>query len=296
MKSIGEQTGLTLAMWGGPGNMPKLMPGQPQQGPSAISGPYLITATRISRTRSVDLGGQVNPQQQFVVQLAVIAEPKIRVIRASGAAKVEIAVDEDGKSLVSERNEARYGYYAQATSAWNVTVPLTEPPHVGTRIARLKGTIDAEICTRFEHVEIEDLLGEGKNAQKTFGSTQLSVIDVAPKGAGVYEVRVRAALLDGSDGNGGAGGAAAGIPADQDMTRLPLHDIALVDAEGNALSRTSFSSSGSANRYEVTMQFNGQVGLPDPSRPRVPEKLVWDVPVEIKPVSIPFEFADLPIP
>src|SRR5207248_1734267 len=65
-------------------------------GPSVVSGPFLIVANRIYRSNSVDLANPANVQHDFNIALTAFSEPKLRIIQSSYYANVEEAVDEKG--------------------------------------------------------------------------------------------------------------------------------------------------------------------------------------------------------
>jgi hypothetical protein len=276
MREINARTNITLSTWGN--REMKLTSGQHPQGPNFVTGAYMIVANRVSRSRTVDLGNQIGPQNQFVVQLTAFAEPKLRLVRAAGAARVETAVDDNGRSLALPNMDMnQYGYYQQIGNAWQVSVPLADIPNIGTKIAMLKGTIAADLCTRFEHLEVPDILS-ARSVEKSVGDARITVLDVSRKGE-LFELRIRAEMRG----------------SEVEWSRLPLNDIALVDAEGIQLARRGTSASGKNNTYEATVQFAAGQSQ-DGKKPGDPAKLVWDVPIEVKDVTIPFEFSDIPIP
>lgn len=276
MRQINAATNITLSTWGN--REMKLTSGQHPQGPNFVTGPYMVVANRVSRSRTIDLGNQIGPQNQFVVHLTAFAEPKLRLVRATGAARVESAVDENGRSLALPNLDVnQYGYYQQLGNAWQVSVPLSDIPNIGTRIATLKGSIAADLCTRFEHVEISDILS-AKNVEKSVGDARVTLLDITRKGD-LFELRIRADMRG----------------SDLDPSRLPINDVTLLDADGNALARRGSSGSGRNSSYEATVQF-AAAQTPDGKKVGEPVRLVWDVPVEVRPITIPFEFSELPIP
>lgn len=287
MKTMTEKTGLSLTGWN---NDMKLTSGQNVQGPTVVSGPYQITATNIQRSRMVDLGSGASGNT-FVVQLMIMAEPKLKMTRASGGAKLETAVDENGASLVPAGGDGRvdYGYYSSMGNMWHVQAALADVPNIGKRIATLRGSVEAVLCTRSERIEIAQVL-DAKNVDKAIGDASITLVEVARRGNDGFELRLRARLNSASavNANGGGGG------GDLDWTRFPMQAIRLLDANGRQLQSRGSSASVTNNVYETTLQY-AMLGL-DGSPTGEPVTLVWDVPVETKPITIPFEFKDLPVP
>jgi hypothetical protein len=280
MKQVTAKTGLSLNLRGGPGREVRIIGGQPPaQWPSVVSGPYQVTATRVSRTRTIDLGGNIDAQAQFVVQMTVTAEPKLRVVRAAGAAKLDAAVDENGASLVPGAGaNAQFGYYSSIGNTWQVSVPLADAPNIGRRIATLRGSVDAAICTDVERLEIADIL-EARNLTRAIGDVRLTVLEISKKGE-QYELRLRLEMTPATA---------------SDWSQIPMQEIMLVDADGTPLSRRGYSANGRNHTYDATILFARDRANPDKPAGE-PAKLVWDFPTRTKPVSIPFEFKDLPIP
>jgi hypothetical protein len=280
MKQVTAKTGLSLSLRGGPGREARIVGGQPAATwPSVVSGPYQVTATRVSRTRSIDLGGIIDAQAQFVVQMTVTAEPKLRVVRAAGAAKLDAAVDENGASLAPGATaNTQYGYYSSIGNTWQVSVPLADAPNLGRRIATLRGSVDAVICTDFERLEIPGIL-EARNLTRAIGDVRLTVVEASKKGE-QYELRVRAEMTPATA---------------SDWSQVPMQEITLVDADGTPLPRRGYNASARNNVYEATLQFSRDRANQDKAAGE-PAKLVWDFPTRTKPVNIPFEFMDLPVP
>src|SRR4029450_5464252 len=104
-----------------------------------------------------------------MVVLRVRREPKIRVNRNTGSAKVEAAEDENGVSLAAA-SDARAGVMQRAmvlndlptgrTSAtgWPVMLRLAYPAEgAGHRIARLKGTTSCGLLVRSDTLEVPNV-------------------------------------------------------------------------------------------------------------------------------------------
>src|SRR3954469_13992589 len=144
MKQLQAKTNIELAQWGETLRLVEHNGGDVQtRGPSQISGPFLIIANHVDRSQSIDLAAgdpetKTYPaaEKQFSVQLAVFAEPKLRVLQAPMAAHIEEAVDDKGNSLVpAEQNMDEAGSNA-ISGMWTASARLSHPPpNAGTKIA-----------------------------------------------------------------------------------------------------------------------------------------------------------------
>jgi hypothetical protein len=283
MQQITEKTGFSLQQWDNTGM--KLMQGAQQaEGISQVSGPYMISAQRVSRSRSLELGSAANVFEDFHVQLRAKAEPKLRLLRVGYNPNIELAIDEHGNSLLPPGHTAQPGGYTFASSGiWQLTARFTCPPNMGRRIARLKGTIDVSIQTRYEQLEVPEITS-ARGVNKVAGGMRFIVKELRRNGE-IWQLDV----IVRPEGAGP-------VEWEQIQQTLSLANLNLLDEHGESLQRTGSSTSGTAEQVEISMEFsnrgpgrnNRKVGLPD--------KLVWTVPTEIKDLRVPFEFIDLPIP
>jgi len=282
MRIITEKTGYALQQWDNTGV--KLMQGGPQaEGVSVVSGAYVVSAVRVSRSRSVELGGAHNAYEDFNVQLSARAEPKLRLLRVGYAPNLEEAVDEHGNSLLPEAHAQAPGGYAIAPAgAWQFPARLHAPPNVGTRIARLKGSIDVSVQTRYEQLEVPDVVS-ARSVNKVAGGVRFVIKELRRTGE-TWSLDL-VARPDGAR------------PDEWERMQqvLTTADIKLLDARGEVFQRTGSSTSGGPEQVEMTIEFTPRAWGHD-RKLGEPAKLVWTVPTETRDVSVPFEFRDLPIP
>ena len=86
-------------------------------------------------------------------------------------------------------------------------------------------------------------------------------------------------------------------PIEWQRVQQSLVEMKLLDDNGRALERGSFSSGGSDQQTEVTMSFSGMEVTPGGrNRTGPPSKLVWRIATEVRDVLIPFEFKGVPLP
>jgi hypothetical protein len=284
MRQISEKTGFTLQQWDNTGV--KLMQGgQHSEGVSQVSGAYLISAIRVSRSRFVELGGGQGAYEDFQVLLGARAEPKLRLLRVAYAPNLEEATDDRGNSLLPEpsANAAAAGGYAIAPGgAWQLPARLSAPANMGRRIARLRGSFDVSIQTRAEQLDVPDIVS-ARGVNKVAGGVRFVIKELRRNGDGwTLDMLAR---LDGARPD----------EWERIQQTLSTADIRLLDERGEAFQRTGSSSSGGPEQVEMSIEFSPRAAGQD-RKLGEPSKLVWTVPTETRDLSVPFDFKDLPIP
>lgn len=253
-------------------------------GPAVQSGPFMIVARSLSRSSNVDLVQPQNVQRDFSISFVVLPEPKLRILQSSYEAKVEVAVDDRGTSLVPTTASPETGELMNNNSfPYNVTARLsTATPAGGKRIARLRCSTQFLVQTRRDVIEVPDLLN-ARNVTKTVAGRRLVVRSVQKNGE-QYSVAVSLFRDNLSR-------------ADWEQFRSPANQFQVLDAGGNAFSPRGWSGGGSDAEMQYTFEFARQPADGDEShRPGEPDKLVWELPLESRLMTIPFEFTDLPMP
>jgi hypothetical protein len=308
MRTIAEQTGIELKPWNNDGlHLIQGAPAAAAMGRWTVTGPFLITLHRASRNQSIDYGANDATNSDFALTFSGVAEPKLRVVRASYLAKLDEAKDDRGNSLVisdeTEDNVRRGGldlaFTGNNTGQWQFTARLANVKNMGTKLASLRGSATVQLQTRAETLEIANILS-ASNASRTAAGVTLTVRE-AKKVADRYELN----LVISRDGAAGAGAAAPQAGVDNNLADVldwqriqqSLADMRLVDDQGRSLERGSFSSGGNDQSTEVTMSFSAIESTPGARNPTgEPSKLVWRLATEVKDVVIPFEFKDVPLP
>lgn len=258
--------------------------------PTAISGPFLVAATHVTRTHYLDLQPAGAVRRDCRITMSVFPEPKLRVLQGSMSVRITEAADEKGNSLAPPTPFS--DYLATRTDwVWSVYASLQPQPDGGNRIARLKGSARFVLQTGSERAEFGDVL-EARNAVRTAGGRRMALNEVRPEGTGRYRVSLTLYRT------GLSGPAEFGWIGSYNNL-----DVRLVDAEGHALVKeqtTPQSSTTEAVVLNITFR-RPTVEAPPGAKvegPPVgePAKLVWEVPTEMREVIVPFEFADLPLP
>ncbi|HSI33696.1 MAG TPA: hypothetical protein VK986_08920, partial [Tepidisphaeraceae bacterium] len=277
--------------------------------PTVVAGPLLIRAEMIAHNRSLSLRDANDQTNDFSISLSVMAEPKLKVLDYAGTARIEEAVDDRGNSLLPAPGddadpgpEETYGnVHGGSPGQWSVGATLTYPADPGRKIARLRGTVAAEVQIRAARLEVPIQSARGV-------SVDLDGVRLRVKSADGLRAEVSVAR----DGRG-----------DAEWYRLRAllctGEALLVDEKGQVIARSQpgadADESDDGQRMDVRLRFardgedepefgrpgrrrGGRGGGAAEERRRAPEgaKLIWDIPVETREVVVPFMFRDLPMP
>jgi hypothetical protein len=247
-----------------------------------VSGPFLVVANSIQRSRAIGLGTGKQSDGDFSIRLTVLAEPKLRVLGAANQARLEQATDEHGNSLIAPAGAERAALADVSTGRWNVAIPLRIPDKPGTRIVRLKGSIEVLLQSKFQTVEFEDL-PNARNVTRQAGGIQVVLTEMRARGER-YELSI-SLLADKS------------AQVDRNQVRQSLASaLQVLDAQGNAFSFSRVSTSGRDDRMDLVVSFRKPPNLENAANVGEPTRMVWNLPAAARQTAVPFEFNDLPIP
>jgi hypothetical protein len=260
--------------------------------PAVVAGPVLIRAVKITETRALEFADPANPELSRSLEMNFYVEPRLRVLADAFAARIEFAIDDQGKSLMppppaageAAADEQELTNVADTSRLWELDVPLTCPTGGGRRIASLKGSVRLKIPVKVQTLEIADVLS-APETPRTIAGRRLT-FHGAHKVKGGYEVKVtlyKDALED----------------ADWQQWATPRDFVRLADARGLPILFTAVSDAqGNDQQTTLTIQFenpnNAPNGIGGPVGP--PTKLLWDIPTDSKELRVPFEFKDLALP
>jgi hypothetical protein len=246
--------------------------------PTVTSGPFLVSLIGVHRASTVDMRKPSDVQRTFFAKFTVFCEPRFRLLRAPLGAKIEEAVDDKGSSLVPPKGTDSSLNFVTSW-VYNLEGRLAYPKEPGTRIAKLRGSVNFVAQTKSETIEVADPL-TSPNVSRSVAGRKVVIKEVR-RGAEEYEATV-AFVRD-------------GLPAEQwENTTFPGNALRLVDAEGQQVVARGFGVGGKSE--ESTFVFKFEKEPPRGSRIGKPVKLVWEIPTETREVPVTFEFRDLPLP
>jgi len=245
--------------------------------PICFSDSFLIVAERISRSRSVEFSDpeSSNHEEQTYLQLTVFADPKVRIGQFSAQMALEEVKDENGVSLIPDVSRQYTGTETPRGLCWNLNVNLVKPENAGMRIATFKGAINATVFARVDKWEINDVL-KAQNVNKTVGGVVYTLKKVTAQNATTYTVELAARTTN----------SRTSLPGVSALTTAQL-----LDATGTPYVVNGWGGPNSAPQLYFTAGRNESGQLAG-----APVKFVLDLPVGTRPITIPVNFTDLPLP
>ena len=159
---------------------------------------------------------------------------------------------------------------------WTMRTILPKVPVASPRLHRLGGTFQLKLIEQSDPVEIGNVLGV-RNVLRRVGRQAIQLVEVT-KVNEAFHVKVIVSRN--------------GLSEQEWRGSRELNGIQLFDAKGRPLARGSFDTQedGDQVTYDITF-----VGGGDPDGPGLPAKLVCQLPLEEREVTVPFEFIDLPV-
>lgn len=265
--------------------------------PIALSGPLLIRADRLTRISTARLKGAKDVSQEFNISLTAFAEPKLKVMDYSGAIKLEEVVDDRGNSLIPTvdnnavaANVDVFGNTREGnTSHWEIGATLHYPKGVGTRIARFRASTALQVRTRSAVLDMP--VAGARNAARTVGGLRIIVKALDANRCDLSVFR---------DGRNDADWYAVRM-------QLSAGEAQLQDDKGRVMARSQTGLETDETRDGLRMELRIRFGRETPDEGErnkdakqasasEASRLVWEFPMEIRELRVPFEFRDLPIP
>lgn len=283
MKLVGDATGLRPSPYSGEPKMTLDPDGGGMDWLASTrqvtAGPFIVCANSCQDTRIISYVGGGNTNNSFTLTLVAMAEPKLKILNSYAQNWLTECVDDKGNSLMPA-NHMSYGFSNGRAWWWNLQSSLKEPKEMGTRIARLRGTLKCSVQVKSETVEIDDIK-DAKDVTKTAGGITITIRSLQNNN-GSYQLTLS---MTSAPFRG---------PGRWDQIQSIASNIQLLDAGGTPL-QFNGTSSTNFNGNQMTLQLtysplnrNGQNAEP--------KKLVWEVPTETKELAVPFELTDLALP
>lgn len=273
------------------------------------SGPCLFIATGIEHGKTITIspGLSAPPKKEESIELGlhIFLDPKLRRRVVPGAGDVQQAMDDKNHALIFDVHHNPFSG-AGFSKFYNADFPLTPlgasitlhpVPGLGKRVPKLSGRVRFQVMTRSQTWEIPDIL-KAKNAVKTValpgGEERYEIVDVQKSG-NKYLVNLKISRPQHRTLEVSSLGET--IPRwlwTDDVDIDILAPLRLLDANGHEVGGLIFDGSGDENQVMATATF-----APDknpPVKAGAPAKLVWTLPVEFRPLVVPFEFDNVPLP
>ena len=242
-----------------------------------VEGAFLVVAHQISDSRQRILGPGGREQRNFGINFSIYPEPKINVLRSGGAVDLSEVVDDHGNSLIPKDSKRTNGWGSMMSfGSWNFYAPLAYPAkNPGKRIVRFRASTSLQVQTRVQELSIADLL-QMKPQSVTINNTRVT-IDSMQKKNEFYELH----LIVHQPNFGG--------PDWQPLMEQVQFRMKIYDAAGHPMRFNNMNTSSNGAQLDLRLMYGG------PGSPRPPEKLVWNIPLESKPLTVPINFDDIPL-
>lgn len=251
-------------------------------GVSLVHGQFLIVAVQGARSTSVRFAAPDQQQHELLLQLAVIPEPGLRVLRGSKHPKFDEILDEHNKPLAITMSGADQPV-AGGPFGWNLEARFKYGTNAN-RLARMKGSARYVVQTKAETWEVADVLS-AKGATKMVDKRQYRVDELKKldtKDGEVYALRVAVAVPGGR------------LDPEAVSTIHPAN-LEVLDAQGHPMVFKAWSHARERQAGEFVFQF---IRAPEGGKPAAgePAKLLWAIPTATEEVTVPFDFKELPLP
>lgn len=298
MRALAAKADVHVQTMGGFGGRPSIMQGNSEWAsvPAVEVGPFLIVITDMSRHHVANLTKGNGVQRDLHASVVVLPEPKVRVIQFDQQLTVDAIEDETGASVLpdGQRQIAAPAQlpppspYFQYPYAYTVQLDAWRSP-IGKRIATFKGSTRLRIQSRGGKIVFDDALA-AKNVTQTVEGHRVVLQSCAAQG-GNYQAELtiyRDALSE----------------SQWQQFQHSVRDLRLITASGGVYRMNGGGGGGSDKELHWSAfltndesPFGGGGGRPPPERKAGEAvKLVVPFPLEVKDVTVPFEFHDLPIP
>jgi hypothetical protein len=166
---------------------------------------------------------------------------------------------------------------------WTLTASLQSPEGLGTRLVRLKGQNRVLMQTRSETWEVPDV-SSAPAPSKSIAGRRYVVEEFKGTGAGPDAYQFKFTMIR---------EVARSEPWQQFGRGVR---VTLEDAQGHKLSPRGYGGGGSDEKITHTYTFSRDIDGGNGQKTGPAAKLVVEVPTEVREVSVPFEFTDLPLP
>jgi hypothetical protein len=251
-------------------------------GPSIVTGPFLIVANRLDYSSSVDLATGGVGQSNFSMSLSAFVEPKVKVVQSSYNVHVMEAVDDKGNSLAN--NDRNFDSMSSGQQwMWNLSARLNYPQkNPGTKLARFRGAVKFQVQTKSDTLDVSDIL-TAKNKTVTVAGRRMLIKEVKKNGSEQFDVQMTI-YRDGMS------------QADWNMLQYPGYSVRLLDKEGKPLNSQGWGGGGGGNEMNYNWNFSRQTWGGDQDKPGEPYRLLWEIPLETREMNVEFTFKDLTLP
>jgi hypothetical protein len=235
-----------------------------------------VKAVSFNRNQTINFANPEQAQDNCSIQVAVYADPAMKISSLSQAISVTEALDDAGHSFLPEHHSANlFSGGVEKSLIYQRQVPLTYPDGAGKKMSSLKFSMEMTVSDETDSLSIDKPL-EAEETTKNFGDVSVTFHSLKKISPGTYELKIG---LTSDKQHGGNMFAIA-------------QSAELLDAEGHAF-RNYGGGGGGGRTVEYSLSYvsgNGDNTTGDPAR------WVVELPTKSHTVTVPVEFKDLPLP
>jgi hypothetical protein len=284
LDQVGKATGRSPAMQGYPVSL-HLVPNARRSPFVNVRGPFRLEATWFHEDRDVDLtqdkpGADNWRNHRLTLAVSVLAEPRLTLLKVLPA-KVDEAVDSEGKSLLEPADSAQAGVLQRPMRGTfrgehlhSSDVRLRRASETAKTARVIRGTIPVNAILIRKPVVVGGKLADAAGVTVRSGADSLVVTEVQNQGGNNVMVSIR-------------------MPADHNGQQREWHDrFRVEDDAGNQYQMNGRGTSSDGKTYSMQMYF-----APPFNKKNVgpPTRLIFEDWV-VHDHAIPFEFRDVPLP
>jgi hypothetical protein len=284
LEQIGKSAGRAPAIEGYPPSL-HLVPDRPRSPFVNVRGPWRLEATWFHEDRDVDLtetkpGSDGWRNKRLTLAVSVLAEPRLTLLKVHPA-KVEEAIDSEGKSLIAPDEPGVAGRLQkpmrgmfQGELLHSSDVRLRRASETAKTAKLIRGTIPVQAILIRKPVVVSAKIAEAGGTTLKAGTETLTVTQVTKQGGNQIEVKIQ-------------------VPYRQDGSQPEWHErFRVEDDGGNRYQMNGRGSESDGVSYKISMYFNppfNKKGFGAPTKLIFEDWVVHDH-------AIPFEFRDVPLP
>ncbi len=256
--------------------------------PVDFRGSFLTTINQIDYHKMVNFNNS-RPQitHQLVVSMILAADPTLRVMNVNNMVVMTVAKDNLGHSLLVPNAGGQtiyYGGYWNATSGvFNLSGNLNAVPHMGKKLALLKGKIDVTVGTGTKALAFKHL---HKPQKHDIGGIRIKTGNFMVLNQNQYQIQVIFGPSQNANGNVLA-------PTQQAIVNSLENagSYVLEDKNGHQLAGNMAGGGGGPTQFQYNFSFynnNGMIGKPT--------RLIITVVTGQKTLHVPFAFKNIRLP
>jgi len=254
--------------------------------PAAFNGSFMMLATRLSRRSAFEGGDEgddkkpaARPEVSLTAEVTFFADPKWRIIEHPEKASIESALDDQGQAL-PRIDPMRMQVFKPENPIWLMRTDIKHVPAGCRKLSRVKGNFRIVLLEQSDPIEVPNILAI-HNALRKVGGRTVQIKEAVKDGEGF---KLRLTIFRN------------GLSTQEWRQQRESQCIALLDEKSHPLTRGGFNADENGDQVDYELNFfktdpTGQAtnGTGDPA------KLVMQLPLEPREVTVPFEFKELPI-